>query len=183
MSLQGRVSRASSGVPAVRNCTKDEGGPFGFGNQVPNSSHRKLPWSRAMVVSVAETPGQDSGRNGRESAAGGYPTSAFVKYQPFRASCYARAMSSDDHITVRDWRRRPPLPLRVTKKLDIHWCWTKCTRCPHMRAVARHRAPESIGGAWCVTSCASMLILGGNRWSRTPANRVGHSVFACNRLE
>jgi hypothetical protein len=32
-------------------------------------------------------------------------------------------------ITVRDWRRRPPLRLRVTKKLDIHWCWIKCTRC------------------------------------------------------
>jgi hypothetical protein len=45
-------------------------------------------------------------------------------------------MSSDDHITVRDWRRQPPLRLRVTKKLDIHWCWIKCTRCPHMRAVA-----------------------------------------------
>jgi hypothetical protein len=29
-------------------------------------------------------------------------------------------MSSDDHITVRDWRRCPPLRLRVTKKLDIH---------------------------------------------------------------
>jgi hypothetical protein len=37
---------------------------------------------------------------------------------------------------VRDWRRKPPLRLRVTKKLDIHWCWIKCTRCPHMRAVA-----------------------------------------------
>jgi hypothetical protein len=24
-------------------------------------------------------------------------------------------------ITVRDWRRKPPLRLRVTKKLDIHW--------------------------------------------------------------
>jgi hypothetical protein len=24
----------------------------------------------------------------------------------------------------------------VTKKLDICWCWIKCTRCPHMRAVA-----------------------------------------------
>jgi hypothetical protein len=43
---------------------------------------------------------------------------------------------NDPIITVRDWRRRPPLPLRVTKKLDIHWCWIKCTRCPHMRAVA-----------------------------------------------
>jgi hypothetical protein len=45
---------------------------------------------------------------------------------------------SDPIITVRDWRRRPPLRLRlrVTKKLHIHWCWIKCSRCPHMRAVA-----------------------------------------------
>jgi len=39
-------------------------------------------------------------------------------------------------MVVRNWRRKPPMPLRVTKKLDICWCWTKCTRCPHMRAVA-----------------------------------------------
>jgi hypothetical protein len=42
----------------------------------------------------------------------------------------------DDYISVRDWRRRPPLRLRVRKKLDIHWGWIKCTHCPHMRAVA-----------------------------------------------
>ncbi len=48
-----------------------------------------------------------------------------------------RAMlGSADHITVRDWRRKPPLRLRVTKRLHIHWCWIKCTRCDHMRAVA-----------------------------------------------
>src|SRR6516165_9302051 len=54
---------------AKRNCTRDEGGPFGFGNQVLISSHRKLLWSKAMVVSVAETPGQDFGRQGRERRA------------------------------------------------------------------------------------------------------------------
>jgi len=53
----------------MRNCTRDEGGPFGFGNQVLISSHRKLLWSKAMVVSVAETPGQDSGRHSRERRA------------------------------------------------------------------------------------------------------------------
>ena len=37
------------------NCTRDGGGPFGFGNQVLISSHRKLLWSKAVVVSVAET--------------------------------------------------------------------------------------------------------------------------------
>ena len=45
-------------------------------------------------------------------------------------------VGSDNFITVRDWRRKPPSRLRVTKKLDIHWCWIKCTRCAHMRAVA-----------------------------------------------
>ena len=44
----------------VRNCTRDEGGPFEIGNQVLISSHRKLLLSKAMVVSVAETPGQIS---------------------------------------------------------------------------------------------------------------------------
>jgi len=39
------------------------------GNQVLISSHRKLLWSKAVVVSVAETPGQDSGRQGRERRA------------------------------------------------------------------------------------------------------------------
>jgi hypothetical protein len=60
----GRVSRASPVHTAVRNCTRDEGGPFEFGNQVLISSHRKLLLSKAMVVSVAETPGHDPGRQG-----------------------------------------------------------------------------------------------------------------------
>jgi energy-coupling factor transporter ATP-binding protein EcfA2 len=65
----GRVSRAPYELSAARNCTRDEGGPFEFGDQVPISSHRKLLWSKAMVVSVAETPGQDFGRYGRERRA------------------------------------------------------------------------------------------------------------------
>ena len=44
----------------MRNCTRDEGGPFEVGSQVLISSHRKLLWLKAMVVSVAETPGQIS---------------------------------------------------------------------------------------------------------------------------
>jgi hypothetical protein len=47
----------------MRNCTGDEGGPFEFGNQVLISSHRKLLWSKATVVNVAEKPEQDSGRH------------------------------------------------------------------------------------------------------------------------
>jgi hypothetical protein len=42
----------------MRNCSRDEGGPFGFGDQESISSYRKLLWSKAVVVSVAETSGQ-----------------------------------------------------------------------------------------------------------------------------
>jgi hypothetical protein len=48
----------------MRNCTRDEGGPFEFGNQVLISSHRKLLSSKAVVVNVAETLGHDPGRHG-----------------------------------------------------------------------------------------------------------------------
>jgi hypothetical protein len=51
-------------VTAVPNCTSDEGGPFGVSNHELISSHRKLLWPNTMVVSVAETPGQDPGRYG-----------------------------------------------------------------------------------------------------------------------
>jgi hypothetical protein len=64
MSEQGRVSRVSSVQTAMRNCAGDEGGPFGFGDQEPIPSHRKLLLSKATVVSVAETPGDDPGRRG-----------------------------------------------------------------------------------------------------------------------
>jgi len=47
----------------VRNCTRDEGGPFEVGNQVLISSHRKLLSSKAMVVNVAEKSEQDFGRH------------------------------------------------------------------------------------------------------------------------
>ena len=53
----------------VRNCTKDEGGPFEFRNQVLISSHRMLLSSKAMVVNIAETLGHDPGRHGRERRA------------------------------------------------------------------------------------------------------------------
>jgi hypothetical protein len=69
MTAVGLVSRASPFHTAVRNCTRDEGGPFGFGNQVLIPSHRKLLRSKAVVVNVAETSGRDSGRHGRERRA------------------------------------------------------------------------------------------------------------------
>ena len=60
--LSAVVSRASPVQTAMRNCTRDEGGPFEAGSQVLVSSHRKLLSSKAMVVSVAETLGRDPGR-------------------------------------------------------------------------------------------------------------------------
>jgi Tannase and feruloyl esterase len=48
MSASGRVSRASPVHTVMRNCSKDEGRPFGFGDREPIPSHRKLPWSKAM---------------------------------------------------------------------------------------------------------------------------------------
>jgi hypothetical protein len=60
----GRVSRTRRLSTTVRNCTRDEGGPFEAGSQVQVSSHRELLSSRAMVVSVAETSGHDPGRQG-----------------------------------------------------------------------------------------------------------------------
>jgi hypothetical protein len=53
-SESGLVSRASPVQTALRNYTGDEGRSFEFDNQVLISSHRKLLWSKAMVVSVAE---------------------------------------------------------------------------------------------------------------------------------
>ena len=60
----GIVSRVTPVHTAVRNCTRDEGGPFEIGNQVLISSHRKLLLSKSMVVNVAETSGLDSDRQG-----------------------------------------------------------------------------------------------------------------------
>jgi hypothetical protein len=42
-----------AGPNGMRNCTRDEGGPFGFGDQVADPLR-----SKAVVVSVAETSGQ-----------------------------------------------------------------------------------------------------------------------------
>ena len=58
------VSQVTPVHMAVRNCTRDEGGPFEVGNQVLISSHRKLLLSKAMVVNVAEKSEQDSDRQG-----------------------------------------------------------------------------------------------------------------------
>ena len=62
MSGQGLVSRVTPVHTAVRNCTRDEGGPFEVGNQVLISSHRKLLWSKAVVVNVAEKSERDFDR-------------------------------------------------------------------------------------------------------------------------
>jgi hypothetical protein len=64
MSPLGLVSRVTPVHTALRNCTRDEGRPFEFGNQVLISSHRKLLWSNAMVVNVAESRNKISVRHG-----------------------------------------------------------------------------------------------------------------------
>jgi hypothetical protein len=46
----------------MRNCSRDEGVPFEFGNQVLISNRRKLLWSKATVVNVAEKSEQDFDR-------------------------------------------------------------------------------------------------------------------------
>ena len=56
------VSRASPVHTAMRNYTRDGGRPFEVGNQVLISSHRKLLWSKATVVNVAEKSEQDFDR-------------------------------------------------------------------------------------------------------------------------
>ena len=59
---QGLVSRVTPVHTAMRNCTRDEGRSFEFGNQVLISNHRKLLWSKATVVNVAEKSEQDFDR-------------------------------------------------------------------------------------------------------------------------
>ena len=55
---------------AMRNYTRDEGGPFGFGDQEPIPSHRKLLRSKAVVVSVAVKSGSEPRRaRSREASA------------------------------------------------------------------------------------------------------------------
>jgi len=60
----GLVSRVTPVHTALRNCTRDEGRPFEFDNQVLISSHRKLLWPKSMVVNVAEKSGYDPDRQG-----------------------------------------------------------------------------------------------------------------------
>ena len=41
-----------------------------------------------------------------------------------------------DYISVRDWRRKPPLRLAVNRKPDVCGWWIKCDCRPHLAAVA-----------------------------------------------
>src|SRR5262245_28096214 len=64
MPAYGSVSRASPVHTGMRNCTRDEGGPLGAGDQEQAPSRCKLLSSKAMVVSVAEKSRHDLGRRG-----------------------------------------------------------------------------------------------------------------------
>jgi len=57
-SLLGLVSRATPVQTALRNCTGDEGGPFGFGDQVADPKPPQAAVVNSMVVSVAEKSGR-----------------------------------------------------------------------------------------------------------------------------
>src|SRR5215470_20275170 len=46
MPALGRVSRASPVHTVMCNCSRDEGGPFGFDSRVLISGYRKLLWSK-----------------------------------------------------------------------------------------------------------------------------------------
>jgi hypothetical protein len=62
--VSGLASRVLPVNTAVRNRTRDEGGPFEVGNQVFDLKPPQAAVVKAMVVNVAETPGPDSGRQG-----------------------------------------------------------------------------------------------------------------------
>jgi hypothetical protein len=51
------VSQVTPIQSVKRNCTRDERGPFEFGNQVLISNRRKLLSAKATVVNVAESSG------------------------------------------------------------------------------------------------------------------------------
>src|ERR1700730_17727771 len=61
-SVHGIVSRVTPVHTALRNCTRDEGGPLEAGTQVLTPRHPKLLSSKAMVVNVAEKSERDFGR-------------------------------------------------------------------------------------------------------------------------
>ena len=69
------VRYADDGVPRtyrrkeVRCCARDGGRSSGAGRQGQAPNHRKLRWSRAVVVSVAEKAGHDPVRCGSERRA------------------------------------------------------------------------------------------------------------------
>src|SRR6266576_1040726 len=99
MTAVGIVSRVTPVHTAVRNCTRDEGGPFEVGNQVLISNHRKLLSSKAMVVNVAEKSERDFGRyslrlRGRTDPAASAQVPACA--EPVPALRAAQTMSRED---------------------------------------------------------------------------------------
>jgi hypothetical protein len=91
------VSRVTPVQTAMRNCTRDEGRPFEFGNQVLISSHRKLLSSKATVVNVAEKSGRDPVKWGRVIAVELGPTGGAGSPKVQRkAAAFARWHEPDD---------------------------------------------------------------------------------------
>ena len=63
----------------VHNCTRDEGGPFGFGDQESIPSHRVLLRPKSVVVSVAENAGTRFRQARSREASAGEPLQNDVK--------------------------------------------------------------------------------------------------------
>jgi hypothetical protein len=104
----GSCVTSSAGPYGERNCTRDGGVPFGFGNQVLISSHRKLLSSKAMVVNVADrdgirkTPPRHADKSEKPVAAARLARRQFGK-RPELHSCggaVARARTSPERSLV-----------------------------------------------------------------------------------
>src|SRR6202165_930718 len=76
----GLVSRVTPVQTALRNCTRDKGGPFEVGNQVLISNHRKLLWSKGhgsepnsqwKAVAFAQWHEPDESRGSRPESVSG----------------------------------------------------------------------------------------------------------------
>ena len=93
----------------VHNCTRDEGGPFEVDNQVLISSHRKLLWSKAMVVSVAEKPKQDLG----VQLPGSTRQNAGAKSGDHRVAAPEKTFRGRWGVAIQKFLRAPPVDMRV----------------------------------------------------------------------
>jgi hypothetical protein len=93
----------------MRNCTRDEGGPFEVGNHGPIASRCKLLRSKAVVVSVAVKLGPKI-QDGKVERGERKRTAAEASKADFAGPCHdvdsARHLSS---LKIWSWTRLPRL--------------------------------------------------------------------------